>query len=207
MCWGPHSVNKSASIWSGNVTYGTLPFDTGSKRIEDVLRSIKKDVEKRIVSKGEEVLRRYTRYIRTNCELCNLPPKGTHPRELGDYDILAYIPEKKLLLNIECKDILPVFCLKDAKRLREKIFGREGKNDGHISPINRRQTYLSSNYRSIIQSLGWPSEGIDSLEIIPVYLTRMSYWWTRFPPIETDIKFVELSMLSGFVEGYTSGCK
>lgn len=154
--WGPHSARKSGNIWSGNLSYGTLPVDIKSKAIETVLRKEKNLIEKALVMKGEEIVKRYTPYVRRNLELHKLPPKGKHPSELGDFDILAFYEAKNVIFNIECKDILPVFCLKDAKRLREKIYGRNSQDEGHFTQINRRQNYLKANIVDIMHLLNWP---------------------------------------------------
>src|SRR5262249_23157552 len=53
-------------------------------------------------------------------------------RDLGDYDVLAYFEQQKLLLSIECKLMNPAYCLKDTRRLRERIFGTR-RDDGSLA--------------------------------------------------------------------------
>ncbi|MCJ7760802.1 hypothetical protein MUP59_06640 [Candidatus Bathyarchaeota archaeon] len=75
-----------------------------------------------------------------------------HPVDLGDYDVLAYCGDVNVVLNIECKDILPAYCLKDVRRLREKIFG-SFTDGGYFEKINRRESYLSNNLKHIANDL------------------------------------------------------
>jgi hypothetical protein len=196
--WGPYSARKSGIIWSGNLSYGTLPIDLQSSKVQEVVESEKALIEDAIEDKALEIVKRYTLYVKKKCELHNISP--SHLLELGDYDVFAFIPEKNAILNIECKDILPPFCLKDAKRLREKIFGRPGKDGGHFEQIEKRQNYLTEHLLSIAKELSWPVS-VDTLpEIVTIYLTRLTYWWTRFPPREVNALFLRVDMLAKFIE-------
>jgi hypothetical protein len=195
--WGPCSAMKTGLIWSGNLSYGTLPIDLQSPKVQEVLESEKGLIEDIIEGKTFEIVKRYTKYVRKKCELHNISP--SHPLGLGDYDVLAFIPEKNVILNIECKDILPAYCLKDAKRLREKIFGRHGKDRGHFEQIEKRQSYLTEEILSIAKDLSWPIS-VDALpKIVTIYLTRLTYWWTRFPPREVSALFLQVDMLAQFI--------
>ncbi len=195
--WGPCSAMKTGLIWSGNLSYGTLPIDLQSPKVQEVLESEKGLIEDIIEGKTFEIVKRYTKYVRKKCELHNISP--SHPLGLGDYDVLAFIPEKNVILNIECKDILPAYCLNDAKRLREKIFGRHGKDRGHFEQIEKRQSYLTEEILSIAKDLSWPIS-VDALpKIVTIYLTRLTYWWTRFPPREVSALFLQVDMLAQFI--------
>jgi len=167
--WGPYSAMRSGLTWSGNLSYGTLPIDLQSTKVQEVIESEKQLIENAIEEKSFEIIKRYTKYVRKRCELHNISP--SHPAVLGDYDVLAFISEKNVIFNIECKDILPPYCLKDAKRLREKIFGRPGKDRGHFEKIERRQSYLLEHVLSISKDLFWPVS-VDAIpKIITIYLT------------------------------------
>lgn len=196
--WGPYSTMKSGVIWSGNLSYGTLPIDLQSPKVRDVIESEKRLIEEAIEDKAFEIVKRYTEYVSKNCELYNISP--SHPLDLGDYDVLAFIPEKNLILNIECKDILRAYCLKDAKRLREKIFGSPGKDQGHFDQIEKRHRYLLEQLPNVAKTLAWPVN-VDTLpKIVTIYLTRLTYWWTRFPPREVSALFLRVDTLAKFIE-------
>src|SRR6185436_10328625 len=86
---------------------------------------------------------------------------NNHPSDLGDYDVLAFLEAKNILLYIECKVIDPPYCLKDARRLREKIFGRI-KKDGsfqgeYLQKVERRAEYLSAHSEEVMAALTWGS--------------------------------------------------
>jgi hypothetical protein len=199
--WGPYSVRRSGIIWSGNLSYGTLPTNLQSPAIQEILRSEKKLIEDNLVIKTLEIVKRVTPYARSNVWLHKLDKAKNFPSDLGDYDVLAFYPEKNIVLNIECKDILPPFCQKDAKTLRETIFGEGDKDQGHFKQINKRRVYLSDNFLEIAKTLNWPIELSKLPEIVTLYVTRMTYWWTKFPPYEIDAVFQRVDLLSKFIEG------
>jgi len=150
--WGPYSTMKSGIIWSGNLSYSALPTDLQSPTVQDVVESEKKLIENALVMKTHEIIKRFTPYVQINCKLHKLDDRGGHPIDLGDYDVLGFYLDKNIVFNVECKDILPVFCLKDAKRLREKIFGKDTEDEGHFRQINKRQAYLSDHLLEIAQA-------------------------------------------------------
>lgn len=197
--WGPYSVEKVGIIWSGNVGGGALPYDLQSQEIQRVIETEKKLIEDALVTKALEIMKRYTNYAEKDCFLHKRDRQGGHPSDLGDYDILAFYPDKNIVFNIECKDILPVHCLKDAKSLRETIFGKDG-DEGHFRQINKRQDYLESHILKVANALKWPINAELPPKIIPIYLTRMSYWWTRFPPKAVQAQFLRIDMLSKFID-------
>ncbi|MBI3583424.1 MAG: hypothetical protein HY096_05670 [Nitrospinae bacterium] len=199
-CWGPYSTMKSGLIWSGNIADGTLPFDLQSPAIKRELRHEKKLIEDALVVKAYEIVKRFTIFVEKNCELHSRDPLSCHPANIGDYDILAFCPDKNVVLNIECKDISPVHCLKDAKRLRKMIFGKDGVDEGHFRQINKRREYLLSNLLSIATTLKWSLDAQRLPKIVTIYLTRLSYWWTRFPPKKVDAHFLRIDLLSKFIE-------
>lgn len=198
--WGAYSTKKSGIIWAGNLSYGTLPTDLQSSTIEKVLRSEKKLIEDALEVKAFEIVKRYTPFAIPNAELHKLDKKINHPLGLGDYDVLAFYPVKNITFNIECKDILPVYCPKDAKRLRETIFGKDSKDEGHFRQINKRQDYLSLHLLGMAQALKWPIDVNNLPKIITIYLTRITYWWTKFPPKDVKTVFLRVDMLSKFIE-------
>jgi len=78
-------------------------------------------------------------HVIPSAKLHRVDKAGNHPKDLGDYDVLAFYPQANTILNIECKNILPVYCIKDAKTLRETIFGIPVKMRGiFVRLINDR---------------------------------------------------------------------
>jgi hypothetical protein len=197
--WGPFSTRRSGMIWSGTPSSGNLPTDLQAQSIEDVVRKNKKLTEAALADKTLDIIKRYTPHARKNLDLTSLKPKGSHPSDLGDYDSLAYLETPNVILNVECKDLLPPRCYKDAKRLRETIFGVPSKNEGHFEMINRRIVYLSKHLPEIAAALNWPVKADTPPKILTLYVSRTTYWWTRFPPQQVASNFIRVDLLSEFV--------
>lgn len=197
LVWGPFSAMKSESLWSGYLSDGSLPADFGGDGVMELLRTRKKAREDAVEEKGYEIIKRITPHIKQAAFLHRIDRDGQHPEDLGDYDVLAYVADKNVLLNIECKDLAAVYCLKDARRLRQRIFGEAGQ-PGHFDQINKRAAYLKKNWKRIGKLLGWPIDESKLPAIVTAYVTNRSYWWTRYPQEGVEAHFVELRLLESW---------
>lgn len=198
--WGPYSTRRSRIIWSDIPFLGALPADIESPTTQKVLEDEKHRIEKTLVVKALEIVKRYTQKAKSNVRLHRIDRRGNHPEGLGDYDVLAFYPEKNAVLNIECKDILPAYCVKDAKRLREKIFGRSDTDQGYLEKVEMRAAHLSDHLVEIAKALKWSVDPHNLPKVISVFVSRRSYWWTRFPPRSTDVNFLRVDLLSQFLD-------
>lgn len=200
-CWGPYSTSKTKDAWTGRVQAYSAPYQLQNKEVLAVLENEKKLIEKALENKSFEITKRFTKYVEKNLKFHKRDKRYGHPAYLGEYDVLAYLENKNIILNIECKDVLQVFCLKDAKRLREKIFG-DDKNRGYIDIIEKRADYLKSNdnIARIMTVLRWPHKAADSPKVISVYVSRYLYWWTMFPSRETPVNFIRIDTLGQFIK-------
>jgi len=196
--WGPHSVERSSRVWVGITTKGALPADLPAPNVKKVLSSNQLAIEKSLEKKALEIVKRHTQYA----ERVNYG-RGTHDQSIGEYDVLAYLPQKNILLNIECKDIIGAYCLKDAKRIRDRIFrpevekGRKVKNPGNLIKVEKREDWLRKNSSTFASVLKWPIKAKP--KIISIYVTRMDYWWTKFPPRKTSVEFLRIDFLDSFI--------
>ena len=199
--WGAHSANKSCIIWTAGVGSGNLPVDVQGNATRRTLEEIRSLFGEALADKTHEIVSRYTQYVRKNAKLHRMNREADHPQELGDYDNLAFFPEKNVILNIECKSIPQVHCIKDAKRLREKIFGVPGKKKGHLRQVDIRQEYLHKNLKRIAMDLVWPVDPENPPRVVAVFLTQDSDWWTKYPPRDLNVEFVQIKLLGDFIEG------
>jgi hypothetical protein len=198
--WGSYSTLKSSIIWAQSPTYNQLPYDMGSPSIQNIIDQEKRLVEIALVTKSEEIIKRFTKFVEKNVDFYRRDKAGNHPTDLGDYDVLAYYMEKNIILIVEDKDILPPFCLKDAKRVREKIFGRTPKDDGYLGKIERREKYIIQNINKIAQFLKWNIDPNNPPRVVSLFVSRYTYWWTKFPPKETGVKFMRIDFLEEFIK-------
>jgi hypothetical protein len=202
--WGAHATRQTGLIWTGSVSDGRRPVELQGTHVTALLRTWKAELDLALEDKATEIVRRHTSNVHKGAMLHNLDRTGGHPKELGDYDVLAYIPQAHIILNIECKNLFGPFCMKDAKRLRETIFGRPGKGLGHFDQVNLRQEYLKKDWEKVCEGLNWPLTSPGAPKIISVYLSPTIFWWMRHPPYSVESNFVHVKMLSKFIKDLTS---
>jgi hypothetical protein len=163
-----------------------------------VVREIKAGIEKQLEVRAHEICGRHTAYV-----LHGIDFRRRFPREqfddVGDFDVLAYWPDRNLWLSIECKYNQPPFCLKDGRRLRARVFG-EGSDHGQFSKIERRRQFLTTNIDQLRVLLQWPESwaGIGSV-FREAYVCRDIYWWLKHPPYAVPTEFVRVDALDGWL--------
>ena len=59
--------------------------------------------------------------------------------------------------------------------------------------------YLKIKGKNLIAKLGWEVPASDP-KIISIFVTKIGFWWTKFPPVNTEVKFVEIKLLNDFIE-------
>ncbi len=194
-CWGPYSVRRSGMIWSNITVNHALPAEIRCPSVRKAVRDIKEDVEVALVDKTVEVLKRFTSFADRNVYLHTRDKAGNHPIGLGDYDVLAFIPDRHLVVFIEDKDILPAFCLKDARQVRDRIFGRSDRLGGYLQKVEKRATYLEANLSRIGEVLGWPFGDGMIPRVVTLFVLGHPHWWAKFPPRATEVRLTCIELL------------
>jgi hypothetical protein len=155
-------------------------------------------LEKRLEVQAGSICSRMTPYLESGVDFMRRFPKESFD-DVGDFDVLAYWPETATWLAVECKYNQPPFCLKDARRLRERIVGRGDGDRGQFSKIEHRSEFLKANLGRVRQLLNWPSAAIANETIREVYVSREIYWWMRHPPYEVATEFVKVDALDSWI--------
>lgn len=197
--WGAYSLERSGRTWFTTISNHKLPSDITVPNTTAILDKYHAIFTNILQEKIEEIVDRFTSFVETEIFPMNL---GFCNEDVGDIDVFAFLKSKNILLNIESKVIDQVFCNKDLKRLSEKIFGRIKTSDGafkegYLQKVEKRADLLKSKGEEIVKKV-W-QQSADSLRIISIFVTPESYWWTKYPPIETDVHFIELRLLEDFL--------
>ncbi|MGQ4638026.1 hypothetical protein ACUIJ0_04790 [Acinetobacter junii] len=200
LSWGPAACHRSLTIWFNHIANGYLPADFNWKSVNNYVRKLKEGVEKQLEVRAVEVTKRFICFTEGGIDLRRRFPKEGIP-DIGDFDVLAYIPEKNIWINLECKYNKPYYCLKDMKRLRNTVFLGEGSKQSHISKIQKRAEYLENNLEYVRGLLNWPESSCQNTpQILNLYISINTYWWFRNPPIEVDINFIQIDALDNWLQ-------
>lgn len=197
--WGPHSIERTSRIWLGISIKHRLPSDFDAPTVKAVLLKGHQNLERNLVAKTKEIVSRFTDEIKTDVYPHTYDSSIS---DIGDYDVIAYLKDKNILLNIESKIIDPPHSNKDSGRMQRKIYGSK-KTDGsfkkaYLQHVEERATYLSINGQKLLTNLGWtPPSKMPT--VVSIFVTKMGSWWTKHPPIPTDVHFVEIMLLNDFI--------
>lgn len=195
--WGAAVVERAKRIWRGSISAGYLPADYSWPAVCAAVGQLKKELEDGLEDRAHEVCARAMPYAVKGIDFKYRFPKQAFP-DVGDFDVLAYRPEENRWLAVECKYNQPAFCLKDARRLRDRIFGG-GSELGQLRKIERRRDFLIQNADRLRTLLGWPAPAEKSFSLTELYVSKDMHFWLRFPPYEVPTRFVQIDTLDAWL--------
>jgi hypothetical protein len=195
--WGAAVVERASRIWRGAISDGYLPADYPWPNIKKAVRQLKKELEGDLEVRAHDICDRVMPYAIKGIDFKSRFPNQKFP-EVGDFDVLAYRPEKNLWLTVECKYNQPAFCLKDARRLRDTIFGR-GSKKGQLQKIEQRRDFFIQNIDTLRSLLGWPTPEEEPFSVSELYVSKDMHFWLRFPPYEVPTHFVQIDTLDAWL--------
>lgn len=195
--WGAAAVERAKRIWKGSISAGYLPADYPWPAVRAAVGQLKKELEDSLEDRAHEVCARAMPYAIKGIDFKDRFPKQRFP-DVGDFDVLAYRPEENQWLTIECKYNQPAFCLKDTRRLRDRIFGG-GSELGQLRKIVRRRDFLIQNSDTLRTLLGWPAPAEKPFSLTELYVSKDMHFWLRFPPYELPTRFVQIDTLDAWL--------
>lgn len=202
--WAPHSVHRSAKVWLNATSSFRLPAEIPQAvNTSQVLLKGHRSIEESLVKKAKEIIERFTPYVQAEVQPHKID-SSIGDNRYGDYDVLAYLEDKNILLNVESKVIDSDYSLKDLQKTQRNTFFGRTRSDGStekadLQRVEDRAQYLSTAHQKIMSHFGWkvPSE---PPKVVSIFVTRMGYWWMKAPPVKTDVKFVQIKLLNDFLK-------
>jgi hypothetical protein len=198
--WGAEQASRALNIWTGSVVDGYLPADFPWPEVEREVRLIKERIEKQLEVRTEEIFRRFTPFVMRSVDFFKRF-KGEGFADVGDFDVLAYWPATNTLAAVECKYNQPAFNVKDSRRLRDRIFGKD-ENDraGQFSRIARRRAFVKDHRARMLELLKWPLAAIAEIRDVEMYVSRDVHWWMIHPPYPVPTDFVRVDTLDDWLK-------
>lgn len=198
--WGAEAASRAMNNWMSSVRDGYLPSDFSWPNVKPVIRKIKENIENRLERRTEEIFLRYTPYVIRSLDFFKRFPKEGF-EDAGDFDVFAYWPDANLIVVVECKYNQPPYTLKDARRLRDQIFGStENDRSGQFSRILRRRNFLEKHRARMIELLKWPKSETNPEKDAELYVSRDVYYWMVHPPYPVPTTFVRVDMLDSWIK-------
>lgn len=195
--WGAYSAQKTGKTYCNHLSNTRLPYKPQKENTLNFLEKMKKKHEKELVINTYNIIKNYTNYVEKEIELHKRDKNGNHPKKLGDYDVLAYLPNKNILLNVECKHHLPAYCAKDARKYLDKMYEKDKNGLSAIDRILNREQYAIDNYRAILKILNVTCTTVP--KIISIYVTKIRTYYIMFPKNKTNIKMLSINNLEQYI--------
>lgn len=203
LLWGAAAVHRAFSIWNGTFSDGYPPADFGHPEIEEATASIKKHIEDDLELRAAEVFGRYFTHFAHGIDFYRRFRREGFD-DVGDFDVLAYRPEDNQWFMVECKYNKPPFCIKDARRLREEVFGTTPKS-GQLAKTARRHAFLEAHATRLLELLNWPASAAVERRIEEVYVCPRILPFMRRTPRPVPTKFVRLGKLDALLRSRGNG--
>lgn len=198
LTWGAASMERAARIWRQTLANGYMPADFDWRNIKEAVRGIKARLDEQLETATATVLLRASPYAMKGIDFMRRFPKESFD-DVGDFDGLAYWPETNQWVTAECKYNQPAFCLKDARRLRDRIFGTQANRE-QFAKIERRRAFLQAYLERIRTALGWPPPPAGLQPTVhELYVSRDIYWWMRNTPYPVPTLFVRVDSLDNWL--------
>ncbi len=198
--WGAEQASRSMQIWLSTVLHGYLPGEFKWPSVVEEVRKVKESIETDLERRTVEICKRHTPYVAAGVDFFRRF-RGDGFLDVGDFDALAYWPDTNTLLFIECKYNQPAFSVKDTRRLRDRIFGKnpDDKKSQLIKIVGRRN-FVDRHRSRMLKLLGWPapSASLDPINK-ELYVSREIHWWMVHPPYAVPTKFIRVDALEAWL--------
>lgn len=152
LIYSPAAVHYLKSQWMDGIMNFTLPYNSGLEKTLKLLDEWKTFYEKKIVQDLFNLfsIDNYVAY--KDQQLHKLDKVGSHPRNLGDYDLIVFDLKKKEILLFEVKYMRMSFTFKDSIGGDQETYFT-GKRAKAIQFENRTK-YFEENSDRIMHNLG-----------------------------------------------------
>ncbi|WP_367294380.1 hypothetical protein [Latilactobacillus sakei] len=152
MIYSPAAIYQNYQEWFSGVFNLTLPYQIGMNNTKQVLERWKKEYEKKIVKSISELFSNAKYKTYTNKEIYKLDKKVKHPRDLGDYDVIAIDTEKNVVWIVEVKYLrLNQTAAENVNEQSEYFLSKKSKGNKFL----KRVEYFEQNLDNIMHDIGY----------------------------------------------------
>ncbi|MGK0723299.1 hypothetical protein [Aerococcus urinaeequi] len=151
LIFSPITLYELEKTWYTGITNFILPYNNGLEKLTSSIDKWKTYYEHKIVIDLASLFDDSIYDVYTDKELYKLDPKGNHPRNIGDYDLIAVNNEDQEILLFEVKYMRLSQTMKD-------FLGDQGKyflnKKAKAKQFERRVTYFEENVDKIVNNIG-----------------------------------------------------
>lgn len=155
LIFSPVALYELKKSWFQGMMSFILPYNTGLEKTTKAIDEWKKYYENKIVIDLASLFKGPNYDVYMDKELYKLDPKGNHPHNLGDYDLIVIAKEKKEVLLFEVKYMRLSQTMKDSLGDQGKYFlNRKAK----AKQFEKRILYFQKHKSKIMNNLGFEGD-------------------------------------------------
>lgn len=148
----PVNLNNTLFNWSVGAYNFTLPYQLNMARSKSMLDRWKKEYENIIVQNIEALFSPDRFITHVNKELYKLDKEGRHPRNLGDYDVIAIDSQRHEVWIIEVKYLrLDQTASENIESQSEYFLDKKAKGEKFLKRVN----YFEAHVDDIMHNIGF----------------------------------------------------
>lgn len=155
LIFSPISLYELKKSWFQGMMSFILPYNIGLEKTTKAVDKWKEHYEHKIVMDLAALFEEPIYDVYPDKELYKLDPKGNHPHDLGDYDLIVINKEKKEILLFEVKYMRLSQTMKDSLGDQGKYFlNKKAKAKKFV----RRVHYFQEHVNQIMNNLGFEED-------------------------------------------------
>ncbi|MCY9660982.1 SEC-C metal-binding domain-containing protein [Paenibacillus chondroitinus] len=179
--FSPVVMKELHNKWRNGLADFYPPYEIGLENTVKILGQWKKRYEDLMVKDIAKIFKENGfSHIWPDAKLHSLDKSGNHPKELGDYDVLAVNEEKREVWLIESKVLSKVGSFYEGHMQQYNFF----LNHKYDEKFQKRIEYMNNHYRDFLTSQNIMSK--YDYEIVP-YMVTNKIFTSRYKDIEYPI--------------------
>lgn len=180
LIFSPVVVFNLEYMWKwGNVEFYP-PYEYGLMNYKSALEVWQSACQKEMESAIKNIFDKLGLIARKNVDLSKLDKKSGHPKNLGDYDIIAIDETNKIVWNIESKFLIKVGSIKEYYNHQYAFFVKDKKDE----KFAKRIKYLEDNLIKVLTAL---KVSDPNLYVIKNYMVTNKVYSSELKKIDFEI--------------------
>ncbi len=187
--FSPVLMYELSTIWKVGIQEFYPAYEIGLDKFTATLRLWKSECELKMETEIAELCKKagFTTY--KNLEIHNLNKTHCHPKDLGDYDVVAIDIKNRIVWNLESKFLIKVGSIKEYANHQSSFFLRNKKDE----KFAKRIKYLSEHLTDFLKSIKIDQPNLYTLKN---YMVTNKVFTSPYKKLDFEIiTFYELEQL------------
>lgn len=187
--FSPVLMYELSTMWKVGIREFYPTYEIDLNKFTDTLRLWKSECELKMETEIAELCKKVGFTTYKNLEIHNLDKTHCHPKDLGDYDVVAIDIKNKVVWNLESKFLIKVGSIKEYANHQSSFFLRNKKDE----KFTKRIKYLSEHLIDFLKSINIDQPNLYKLKN---YMITNKVFTSPYKKLDFEIiTFYELEQL------------